>query len=404
MMALGLNAGFRGNSEHTNLLLHQVKVFTYAADHPLFPNHQGVRIDDISDKTHKLDMGTGKKRETNGVMDFPVLSDGVNGNVKNDVGGTVLRLKAKIEALPPSKKENAKHRFYRQVSKKNKFLVNNPLGASSVRKRIQYAYKFLGISNWKELTSHALRSAMITKLSNSESVNITETMAAARHSTAGASAMYQTRSTESSCNRYRALFNINDDTPRPAKIYTVFGLAEAPTVPEKNNNINVKDENVEIRNDQNLGIEEMSVDHEEEIEDEKPYSEHTQAAVEGLRRDLARVENSSSVTSSGQWMWDLEAPRQAAIPRPTPRQTSRFLSSNRSQRIQSRREREIHALRQRVLVLENEERMQSFPFRSTEDESEELYQDYVGERDFEREMLIASRRRRSNRFRRNHSY
>ena len=118
MTALGLNAGFRGNTEHTQLLLHQVTEFKYAANHPLFANHQGVRINAISDKTHHLDMGTGKKRDTKGVWDFPVLSDGVNGDVKNDVGGTVLRLKAKVKALPPSKKENAKHRFYRQVSKK----------------------------------------------------------------------------------------------------------------------------------------------------------------------------------------------------------------------------------------------------------------------------------------------
>ena len=44
----------------------------------------------------------------------------------------------------------------------------------------------------------------------------------------------------------------------------------------------------------------MSIDHEEEIEEQKPYSELTQAAVEGLRRDLARIENSSSGTSFGQ--------------------------------------------------------------------------------------------------------
>ena len=82
MMALGLNAGLQGKSEHTCLLTHQVKAFTYAPDHPLFPNHQGVRIDDLSDKTHKLDMGTGKKSGTKGVMDFPVLSDGVNGTIR----------------------------------------------------------------------------------------------------------------------------------------------------------------------------------------------------------------------------------------------------------------------------------------------------------------------------------
>ena len=46
--------------------------------------------------------------------------------------------------------------------------------------------------------------------------------------------------------------------------------------------------------------------------------------------------------------------------------------------------------------------MASFSFRSTEDESEELYEEYAGERDYERDMAMASRRRRSNAFRRNH--
>ena len=406
MLALGLNAGLRGNSEHTNLLLHQVKPITYGPNHPLFPNYQGVRIDGISDKTHQLDMITGKKRETKGVMDFPVLSDGVNGDVKNDVGGTVLRLKAKVEALPPSNKENAKHRFYRQVSKKNKFLPNNPLGPSSVRKRIQYGYEFLGISNHKTLTSHALRSAMITKLANSENVNTSETMAAARHSTAGASAMYQSRSTESSCNRYKALFNINDDTPRPTKIYNVGGLENCTDLssPEDKND-KVEDENVEVEN--NLDFEKMSVDEVsmEDNEDGKPFSEHTQAAVEDLRSDLTRIESSSSsVTFSGQWMWDREdAPNEAAIRHVTPRQTPRLSNSNRPRRHQSRREREIHALRQRVLALEHDDRMESFPY---ENESQELYEEYAGVRNYEEErhMAMASRRRRSNLFRRNHYY
>ena len=35
----------------------------------------------------------------------------------------------------------------------------------------------------------------------------------------------------------------------------------------------------------------------------------------------------------------------------------------------------------------------SFPFRSDEHAEEEMYREYTGERDFEREMLMASRRR-----------
>ena len=105
--------------------------------------------------------------------------------------------------------------------------------------------------------------------------------------------------------------------------------------------------------------------------------------------------SSSSVSNSGNWMWDIENLRRQPERNPIPRPTSS------PRRILSRREREIHSLRQRVLRLEHEDRMDSFPFRSDEHAHEEIYREYTGERDFEREMLMASRRRRSHGFRRN---
>ena len=396
MVAMGIYAGLRGNAEHTNMKIDQITTKYFPPDHPLYPNYKCVVIDGFNDKTHVLDMKTGKARDMKGLMEFPVTSDGIKGDLKNDIGGTLLRLIAK---LPPSSKEgDVKNRLYRRISRDGKrFLPNQALGSASVRNRIQYAYKHMGIPNWEDLTSHAMRSYFITKLSNDSRVNISETMAAARHRTAAASAIYQTRSKESSCNRLRALFNISNDpaakTGVEVSVKVPLPVETNPVEDEKVDNDDVQMENT---------IYEMSED-EDEVEVvsndiEKPYSIHTQAAVENLSRDLARREEahtSSSVSNSGNWMWDIENLRRQPERNPIPRPTSS------PRRILSRREREIHSLRQRVLRLEHEDRMDSFPFRSDEHAEEAMYREYTGERDFERERLMASRRRRSHGFRRN---
>ena len=186
-------------------------------------------------------------------------------------------------------------------------------------------------------------------------------MAAAKHATAGASAMYQTRSMESSCNQFMALFNMNDATRRPAKFYTFGGtnpgVEEDTAVPGKENTDPVEDEHFEHENIQNVGIEEMSDDEDkveiETIENQQEYSEYTQAAMEGLRMDLARMETNQSayVTSSGDWIWDLEPSRPQAVlrhpnpPQQTYRPPSFFSTRERPSRIPSMREREINALR-----------------------------------------------------------
>ena len=57
----------------------------------------------------------------------------------------------------------------------------------------------MGITNYDNLKSHAMRGLFIPKLANDSGVNITELMAASRHKSASASPAYQTRSTTSEC-------------------------------------------------------------------------------------------------------------------------------------------------------------------------------------------------------------
>jgi hypothetical protein len=62
-----------------------------------------------------------------------------------------------------------------------------------------------GVSNPDTLWPHALRAHFTTKLANDMGVSMKETMAAARHTTAEASAMYQTTSALSEARRHNAL-------------------------------------------------------------------------------------------------------------------------------------------------------------------------------------------------------
>ena len=74
------------------------------------------------EKKHKLDLHTSHVKNTlKDLGKFTVLSDGKNGDVKNDIGGAIKRY---MERLPQSK---TCKRFYRRVTEKNMFAPNQPL-------------------------------------------------------------------------------------------------------------------------------------------------------------------------------------------------------------------------------------------------------------------------------------
>ena len=87
----------------------------------------------------------------------------------------------------------------------SKFCTNAYIGKAKIRERFQFAFKLFGISNWETICPNALRSVFITKLANDPSINIEETMAAARHNSVAASVVYQERSLVSEGNRINCL-------------------------------------------------------------------------------------------------------------------------------------------------------------------------------------------------------
>ena len=173
----------------------------FESNHPLFANleYWGLSHFD-SDKCHKIGKKSGYVRELNELLArFPVLSDGKNGDVARDFGGALKRL---VKKIPAHIKTN---RLYLRISKNGKSFVNAPLGEKSIRSRFVKAYSVCGVSNPESLWPHALRAHFTTKLANDMGVSIKETMAAARHTTAEASAMYQTTSVVSEAHRQNAL-------------------------------------------------------------------------------------------------------------------------------------------------------------------------------------------------------
>ena len=128
------------------------------------------------------------------------MSDGKTGDVRRDYGGTIKRL---YEKIPKSDRTD---RFYRKIADcGSKFCTNAYIGKGKIRERFQFAFKLFGISNWETIRPNALRSVFITKLANDPSINIEETMAAARHNSVAASAVYHERSLMSEGNRINCL-------------------------------------------------------------------------------------------------------------------------------------------------------------------------------------------------------
>ena len=353
---------------------------------------------------------------------FPVLSDGKKGDVSNDFGGALLRLKMKI---PDSKKTN---RFYRQVKKQNKksLNANSVLGKGTIRKRMLGAFKKMGVSN-NFLRSHALRGEFITRLANDDSVNAQETMSAARHRSITASSAYQKTSKKSESNRFGALFKNRkidelEDADVKSAVSKIDVLEDADvksvvSIPSESNSV----QDILVRNEETAHTENNGC---------KKFSIFTQAALNGLRHDLSRMQQnvSSSSPSSGKWTWNLDFEEPSG---PTPNRrpsplnpynttrdidnTSRASSSHSSRnfacnmatcsssRVPSDRESEIISLRQNVRSLEHEVRMMTYPYRNNEDDNEELYRDYLAH-SYECDGEMNNRIKRRKRYHRQSNY
>ena len=105
LVFFGTMLGFRGSDEHHSMTITQITHGFYPPDHPYFPNDEWWGIDNLGEmKTHQLSLDSDYVFEWKEFGRFPVLSDGVNGNVNCDLGGALKRW---MEKLPKSDSTNS---------------------------------------------------------------------------------------------------------------------------------------------------------------------------------------------------------------------------------------------------------------------------------------------------------
>ena len=200
LFGCGCLMGFRGGEEHTYLKRSQITSGKFPDDHPSFPGNEwwGLAFFDKT-KTHKFDMNQVYVEDMDDLLRFPVLSDGMKGDLDRDFGGALKRY---CEKLPPNTKED---RFYIHINKKtNRFKPNHPIGKNTIREIFKTAFKILLIENWDKLHPHALGAAFCTIVANGN-MNDQEKLRVCRHKDMNTNAGYQTTCDYSEGQRLNAI-------------------------------------------------------------------------------------------------------------------------------------------------------------------------------------------------------
>ena len=134
LVILGKYAGFRGSKEPTYLKKDQFTFGTFARDSPIFPSKKYIAIRYMDeDKTNKLNLSTNHLREIENCR-LPILSDGTKGDLKNDAGGAISRLRTKVP-------NTTSDRVFLRISKGGAQFIKQPIGANTVRSRYAFAFK-----------------------------------------------------------------------------------------------------------------------------------------------------------------------------------------------------------------------------------------------------------------------
>ena len=90
LFASGLQGGFRGNTEHSNLEVHHISKGTYPPGHPL-EKKTWYAITNFMDKTHKLSFHNSHLRDDREFFRSPVLKEN-----PDTLGGIIDRLLPKL--------------------------------------------------------------------------------------------------------------------------------------------------------------------------------------------------------------------------------------------------------------------------------------------------------------------
>ena len=203
LFGCGVLFGFRGSAEHTFLATRNVYHGDFPSHHP-FKGYSWYGIDGLTDKSHKLSVNTDYVRNTKDCMRVPIMNDDPT---SDDMGGCIGRY---LEKLAPGQT-----RLYCQTVKSpvtdestgkiQYFYANLPLGKGKIMERFKEGAGILGIPNPEKFAPHALRSYFITNMANGPGVSDQERMDSSRHSSLGASAIYQERDCDSETNKFAAI-------------------------------------------------------------------------------------------------------------------------------------------------------------------------------------------------------
>ena len=202
MVGFGALMGFRGNDEHTLLLFSQIGTGKFPDNHALYPGMEWWGLTHFSqDKTMKLSTANSWVRSNGEALGrFPVLFDGITGDIAMDFGGAIKRY---VQHFPP---ECRTGRFYKRLlSHGRSFSLQQVIGRETVKKMIREGYAILGIARWATLRPHCLRQHFTSILANDKSINDAEKLAACRHNSIKTNQKYQHRGQDQECRRLNAL-------------------------------------------------------------------------------------------------------------------------------------------------------------------------------------------------------
>ena len=202
MIFFGALLGFRGSDEHTYLDFHQICCGFFPSNHPLYPDFEWWGLNAfLNDKTNHLSSKNDFVREEKDALGkFPVLSDGENGNVQYDFGGSIKRY---YESVPEPMRVG---RFYKAIDKSGTaFCAKKVIGKDSVTEMVREGFRMCGLERWEVIRPHALRGFFASILANNENVNLAECMAACRHKSAKTNARYIQTGNKTECNKLLAL-------------------------------------------------------------------------------------------------------------------------------------------------------------------------------------------------------
>ena len=209
---LGTCYGLRGSKEKTDLTLDDFETGFYPEDHCNWPGQRFCGLKNLKPFKHN---NLGLKNDY--LYDFkssgrlPVLSDGANGDVGRDAGGTLYRWLEKCKA------DGKCQKFFRQI--RHGKISSGGIGRERLTELDRMGFKLSGVSNWESLKPHAMRHWFITVLSQA-GVMTKEIQHIVRHKDASTTIGYQTRNKESENHRLNALFRLDNqaanDSNQPA--------------------------------------------------------------------------------------------------------------------------------------------------------------------------------------------